>query len=217
MNKEGLIYILSNPSFREGLIKIGRTTRSAEERAWEIYVQATGVPEKFKVEHREFTFNCIAAEEAIHEKLKKYRVNEFREFFDLDIEEAIETIRQEVHAINSQTSTRPKPVVEKVIVREIHDPISTPEHIYQEVYPVEATARPTELTHQLDPAQRETKKSFISGDKTAFFIFLISGLLNLYVGFAVISSGRASIVGGGMYLVLAAICFLAARHYKGNY
>ncbi|MBL4747578.1 MAG: GIY-YIG nuclease family protein [Magnetovibrio sp.] len=44
----GFVYIMSNPSM-PGLLKIGCTTRTPEERANELH-QATGVPGKFTVE-----------------------------------------------------------------------------------------------------------------------------------------------------------------------
>jgi hypothetical protein len=120
MRKEGIVYILSNPYFKEGIYKIGMTTRSAEKRAWEIYVQATGVPGQFKIEHKEFTFDCAGAEKKIHRRLRKKRINEYREFFDLDIDYAIKTMREEVEIINSRVSSkRKKSIIKEVIIREV--------------------------------------------------------------------------------------------------
>ena len=130
MKKEGIVYILSNPYFVEGVIKIGMTTRSVEERAWEIYVQATGVPGEFKIEYQEFAFDCAVAEKRIHEKLRNSRISKNREFFKLDIDEAIEAIRDEVKIVNSQTpKRRQEPSIKEVIIRvvdgaEIEEPES---------------------------------------------------------------------------------------------
>ena len=119
MKKEGIIYILSNPYFLKGVVKIGKTTRSVEERAWEIYVGATGVPGEFKVEFKEFTFDCDVAEKRVHKRLEKTRINKYREFFYLNIDEVIKTIREEVKIVNSKApKNRKKPVIKEIILNE---------------------------------------------------------------------------------------------------
>lgn len=75
---EGYVYILSNPSM-PGLVKIGRTTRSVEGRANELY--QTGVPEPFKVEHEVIAPNCADLETGMHEVFAADRVSPGREFF----------------------------------------------------------------------------------------------------------------------------------------
>jgi len=78
---QGYIYILSNPAFKDGLFKIGMTTRSADDRAWEIYTGATGVPTPFKVEYTFPVSRCALAEKQVHDELCDYRFSEQREFF----------------------------------------------------------------------------------------------------------------------------------------
>jgi hypothetical protein len=74
-----------------GLLKIGYTKNSPEERAKQIS-NATGVAVPFKVE---YVFNCHEGqflEEEIHKYLDSYRVANNREFFKLELHEACEAI-----------------------------------------------------------------------------------------------------------------------------
>lgn len=88
--QRGLIYVLINPCMT-GLVKIGMTTRTAEERAREISV-GTGVPSPYAVAYEEEFFDCYEAENIIHERLDKYRFNQDREFFRLPVKDAIRVI-----------------------------------------------------------------------------------------------------------------------------
>ncbi|KFI27751.1 hypothetical protein CN97_00850 [Haematobacter massiliensis] len=81
MNK-GYVYILSNPSM-PGLVKIGKTTRTVEGRAQELY--QTGVPTPFVVEHYQFTPDCSELERTMHSALSDRRVGLGREFFAADV------------------------------------------------------------------------------------------------------------------------------------
>ena len=84
------IYVLSNPSM-PGLYKIGYTHNTPEERAKQVSA-ATGVAFPFTVE---YAFKChdgIILEGEIHRYLDIYRVNNDREFFQVELEEAIRTI-----------------------------------------------------------------------------------------------------------------------------
>tara|TARA_R110000850_G_scaffold30618_5_gene84092 strand:+ start:1800 stop:2366 length:567 start_codon:yes stop_codon:yes gene_type:complete len=84
----GYIYILQNESLDPDRLKIGRTVHNPESRAEEIS-QATGVPTPFTVSWYGYTEDCIIAERLIHESLDDYRTNPKREFFDVDLDEAI--------------------------------------------------------------------------------------------------------------------------------
>ena len=84
------IYVLSNESIPD-LIKIGYTSTPPEERAKEIS-RATGVALPYKVE---FVFKChegMVLEKEIHSYLDEYRVNDWREFFKISINEAKDII-----------------------------------------------------------------------------------------------------------------------------
>lgn len=86
------IYILINPSIG-GLLKIGRTSRSPEERAKELSA-STGVPTPFIVAYEEQVVNSMIAEKLIHEQIAAigYRINDAREFFSMPLKKAISVV-----------------------------------------------------------------------------------------------------------------------------
>lgn len=86
---KGFVYILSNPSM-PGLLKVGRTARSVDGRAMELY--QTGVPTPFLVEHSVFSPDCVALEADVHECMAEMRVGQGREFFRCKTGEAIQIL-----------------------------------------------------------------------------------------------------------------------------
>ncbi len=84
------VYVLSNPT-QPGLLKIGYTKKPPEERAKQIS-SATGVALPYKVEWAYQCFNGEMVEREVHHKLKAQRVNNSKEFFQISLEEAKETI-----------------------------------------------------------------------------------------------------------------------------
>lgn len=87
-----VVYILINPSL-PGLLKIGMTNRTAEERAAELS-SGTNMPTKFLVAYEENVPDGIAAEKSIHDELTQlgYRVNDSREFFNVPLKIAIQVM-----------------------------------------------------------------------------------------------------------------------------
>jgi hypothetical protein len=83
----GFIYIMSNKSFKNNLIKIGKTERDPSIRKEELYT--TGTPDEFTLEYYAFVNNHDDYELKIHSALEKYRYSNRREFFDCKIEIAI--------------------------------------------------------------------------------------------------------------------------------
>ena len=84
------VYILSNPT-QPGLLKIGYTKNLPEKRAKQIS-SATGVALPYKVEWAYQCFNGEMVEREVHHKLKAQRINNSKEFFQISLEEAKETI-----------------------------------------------------------------------------------------------------------------------------
>jgi T5orf172 domain len=92
---DGSVYILKNPCFREeNMLKIGRTTLTVKQRAKKL--STTGLPDDFDVVYEEDVPDCVLAEKLIHEKLRKYRYRNEREFFVLPLQEAISAVQQVV-------------------------------------------------------------------------------------------------------------------------
>ena len=84
------VYVLSNPT-QPGLLKIGYTKLTPDERAKQIS-NATGVPLPYEVAWAYRCFNGELLEGEVHHALSKYRVNNQREFFSIDVETVKEII-----------------------------------------------------------------------------------------------------------------------------
>jgi hypothetical protein len=90
----GYVYILTNPSI-PGLVKIGKTTRSVEQRAAELH--QTGVPTPFKVGFCIFTPDCAELELRAHEKFAGVRASDSREFFAVSVFDVQKYLIDEQH------------------------------------------------------------------------------------------------------------------------
>jgi hypothetical protein len=62
--EQGWIYVLVNSSL-PGLVKVGRTSRSTQERVAELSA-ATGVPTPFVLAFDQEFEDCVAAEQSVH-------------------------------------------------------------------------------------------------------------------------------------------------------
>lgn len=82
----GFVYILTNPAM-PGLIKIGKTRLAPADRAAQLHT--TGVPAGFQVEYACRTPNPEAVEQAMHVAFGPRRVNDRREFFEIEPDQAI--------------------------------------------------------------------------------------------------------------------------------
>ena len=93
-NKKGegdqWVYVLENETL-PGLLKIGYTKSTPDERAKQIS-NATGVPLPYKVAWAFRCFNGELLEGEVHHALRKYRVNNQRELFQVGLDEAKQTI-----------------------------------------------------------------------------------------------------------------------------
>lgn len=88
---KGYVYILVNPAM-PGLLKIGRTENTPEERANSL--NTTGVPDRFAVVYSVFSEDCISLEIEIHRRLDARRYARNREFFKMSVEEAIDIFKE---------------------------------------------------------------------------------------------------------------------------
>lgn len=105
MSNVGFVYILINPSL-SGLVKIGKTTRTPEERAKELS-DATGIPTPFIVAFDEQFEDCDYAESFMHTLLENqgYRVAGNREFFNIPLKDAIRSLIEAKNAISTLPSS----------------------------------------------------------------------------------------------------------------
>jgi len=89
----GFIYIMSNPSYRDGIIKIGKSAQDPEGQRVST-LRSTGVPSAFKVEYYAFVKDYDSVERQIHHRFASKRVENDREFFTCSVPEAIVAIRE---------------------------------------------------------------------------------------------------------------------------
>ena len=90
MNKKiGYVYILTNPSFREDWIKVGKSSRPVDVRSKEL--DNTSVPLPFEIYGTVKTTKYHELEKEFHAiltNLAKSRIRETREFFNITPQEA---------------------------------------------------------------------------------------------------------------------------------
>ena len=89
-NGDQHVYILESTSMPE-MVKIGYTKNDPGERANQLS-KSTGVPTPFNVVYSYSCFNGERIEKAVHKHFRKQRVNSQREFFYVDVDEAIKII-----------------------------------------------------------------------------------------------------------------------------
>lgn len=97
----GHVYILVNAS-NPGLLKIGKTERTPEDRARELST-GSGVPSPFMVAYSEDVPDCAKAERLIHKRLDKFRPNKNREFFQLPLKDAISELSRIAEDVRRST------------------------------------------------------------------------------------------------------------------
>lgn len=90
----GYVYILTNPSFREDWVKIGRSARPVDVRSKEL--DNTAVPLPFEIFATMKTTKFMEAEKLIHRYIERFtnlRIRDNREFFNVKPEVALEIFR----------------------------------------------------------------------------------------------------------------------------
>lgn len=95
MNEEpGYVYILTNPSFKEDWVKIGKSHRPVDVRSKEL--DNTAVPLPFEIFATIKTVKYNEVEKLVHktiDRLTDLRIRQNREFFNISPEEALDIFR----------------------------------------------------------------------------------------------------------------------------
>lgn len=101
--KPGVVYILRNAAFKQGLFKIGQSTKTGSVRAKQLNDDATtGTPAMYQCVFEHRTKDCGLAEELVHRELDAYRTGKWgQEFFEISIDEAKATIIRIVEKVDS--------------------------------------------------------------------------------------------------------------------
>ena len=96
MQEPGYVYILTNPSFKEDIVKIGLTSGTVEKRMKELHT--TGVPTPFEKYASIKTAKFHEVERFMHHSLSLLsegcRVNDNREFFRIAPEKALSFMQE---------------------------------------------------------------------------------------------------------------------------
>lgn len=102
----GFVYLLINPSFPD-VLKIGKTSRDVEKRVQELS-SATGVPTPFILVYSIYVNDCDLVEKSIHAELEQMnlRNTKNREFFNLDIPQAIHLLQRYQQNFAVSTATK---------------------------------------------------------------------------------------------------------------
>ena len=90
----GYVYILTNPSFKEDWVKIGRSSRPVDVRSKEL--DNTAVPLPFEIYATMRTVKYVEAEKLIHRYIERFtnlRIRDNREFFNVQPEVALDIFR----------------------------------------------------------------------------------------------------------------------------
>ena len=101
MEKQGYVYILTNPSFKEDWVKIGKSSVSVEQRVKQL--DGTAVPLPFEIYATMRTSKFNEAEKLIHNFISMFtnlRIRDNREFFNVKPEKALEIFRQVAKVID---------------------------------------------------------------------------------------------------------------------
>jgi hypothetical protein len=93
--KKGYVYILTNPSFKEGWVKIGKTSKTVEQRVKDL--DGTAVPLPFVPFASVRTSKYSELERVVHEtfdKLTELRIRQKREFFNINPDDALTILKR---------------------------------------------------------------------------------------------------------------------------
>ena len=94
MIETGYVYILTNPSFREDWVKIGKSSRPVDVRSKEL--DNTAVPLPFEIYATMKTTKYNEAEKLVHKYIERFtnlRIRNNREFFNVKPEIALEILK----------------------------------------------------------------------------------------------------------------------------
>ena len=101
MKEAGYVYILTNPSFKDDWVKIGKSSRPVNIRSKEL--DNTAVPLPFEIYATLKTVKYSEAERLIHNFISTFtnlRIRENREFFNIKPEKALEIFKQVAKVID---------------------------------------------------------------------------------------------------------------------
>ncbi len=120
----GYVYILTNPSFREDWVKIGKSARPVDIRSKEL--DNTAVPLPFEIFATMQTTKYNEVEKLVHktiDRLTDLRIRQNREFFNVSPQIALDILRDIATSIDDANVTlyqNNKPIEKKVVTPSIN-------------------------------------------------------------------------------------------------
>lgn len=120
----GYVYILTNPSFREDWVKIGKSARPVDIRSKEL--DNTAVPLPFEIFATMQTTKYNEVEKLVHktiDRLTDLRIRQNREFFNVSPQIALDILRDIATTIDDANVTlyqNNKPIEKKVVTPSIN-------------------------------------------------------------------------------------------------
>ena len=113
-NKKGYVYILTNPSFREDWVKIGKSLREVDVRSKEL--DNTAVPLPFEIFATLKTVKYNEVEKNLHKiftDLADARIRKGREFFNITPEKALDYLKDQAKILDDAELNTPDDEIEK--------------------------------------------------------------------------------------------------------
>ena len=174
----GYVYVLENDIYHDGnapLLKIGYTRKEPSKRAEDLYrweYECRGVPQRFNVAFAARFEHAFDAEQRIHEFLKEFRVNRWREFFSCTLEEAKLAIQAEQYREVSQNAPAKIILDPSIVLAERQEPASrpapapapiivSPQHPERSPLVLQPAASHHELPSRWRPTQRQAMAGLI--------------------------------------------------------
>lgn len=105
--EQGYVYILTNPSFREDWVKIGKSSRPVNIRSKEL--DNTAVPLPFEIYATMRTVKYAEIERIVHkqiDRLTDLRIRQNREFFNVHPAQALDILLDLAHAVEDAVVMR---------------------------------------------------------------------------------------------------------------
>lgn len=101
MKEAGYVYILTNPSFKDDWVKIGKSSRPVDVRSKEL--DNTAVPLPFEIYATVKTIKYDVLEKNLHktiDRLSDLRIRQNREFFNISPAMALDLVRDIANLID---------------------------------------------------------------------------------------------------------------------
>ena len=153
MKQPGYVYILTNPSFKEDWVKIGKSSRPVDVRSKEL--DNTAVPLPFEIFATLKTEKYDKAEKLIHRYIERFtnlRIRDNREFFNVKPEDALAIFRDVAMVLDDAEidEVYKKTASGEDVQHEVHRSMHTPSRSNKVIWLVPANSKYFNLSGYLE-------------------------------------------------------------------